>query len=129
MSYTSAIKKALGKRRMEKILEVDAYGMPLMVDIAMKDGWFYDGSETGVFVEWEGDPERETWAEFLRYIKSRVDQFEYKPELKESYLTLPPSVKIEADPYESFLYILSGLDDNSQTVKCGKSGCEYCGEE
>jgi hypothetical protein len=124
MSYINKIKKLLGKRRMAKIVEVDAYGMPLMVDIVMKEGWFYDDSETLVVAEWEGDPERETWGEFVKYLKMRVDSMQYKPELEESYQKLPPKKNDDLWLTE----IMSGLKDTPTVeIKCNKPNCDYCG--
>lgn len=123
MSYTNAIKKALGKRRMAKILEVDTYGM-LMVDIVMKEGWFYDGSSTCVFAEWAPDQGEETWQEFLKHLKNCVDEFEYRPELEEAYMTLPPTNYKKDDEFEEI--ILNFTQNPSEEIKCDKPDCDYC---
>lgn len=123
MSYTNAIKKALGKRRMAKILEVDTYGM-LMVDIAMKEGWFYDGSSTCVFAEWAPDQGEETWQEFLKHLKNCVDEFEYRPELEEAYMTLPPTNYKKDDGFEEI--ILNFTQNPSEEIECDKPDCDYC---
>ena len=114
MTYTNQIIKALGKRRMKNIVTVETYG-ELMVDIVMCKGWFYDNSETMVAAEYypHGD---ETWHEFLKYLKSRVDDFEYKPELESDYKTLP----------NDSLELLIGLDDEHQTNPCNDLNCDYC---
>ncbi len=126
MTYTNAIKKALGKRRMAKILEVDTYGM-LMVDIAMKEGWFYDGSNTCVFAEWAPDQGEETWQEFLKHLKNCVDEFEYRPELEEAYKTLPPTNYKKDEDNKWFAEVIENLSDTpSGEIKCDKSDCDYC---
>ena len=123
-NYTKIIEKALGKRRMAKIIEVDTYGM-LMVDIVMKEGWFYDGSNTCVFAEWAPEQEQETWSEFLKFLKNCVDDFEYKPELEKSYKTLPPK-KETTDPFEGIVFPTE-TNDYDETP-CGDPHCHFCGE-
>ena len=49
-NYSKIISKALGKRRMAKIITVDAWG-DLMIDIPMKNGWLNDNEETTIFAE------------------------------------------------------------------------------
>jgi len=127
MAYTNQIIKALGKRRMAKVLEVDTYGM-LMVDIAMKEGWFYDGSNTCVFAEWAPDQEEETWQEFLKHLKNCVDEFEYSPELESAYRTLPPTNYKKDKDDKWFTEAIENLIDNpSEQIKCNKPDCDYCG--
>ena len=126
MTYTNQIIKALGKRRMAKVLEVDTYGM-LMVDIAMKEGWFYDGSNTCVFAEWAPDQGEETWQEFIKHLKNCVDEFEYRPELESAYMTLPPNNYKKDKDDKWFTEAIENLTDNpSDQIKCNKTDCDYC---
>ncbi len=97
----------------------------LMVDIAMKEGWFYDGSSTCVFAEWAPDQGEETWQEFLKHLKNCVDEFEYRPELEEAYMTLPPTNYKKDDGFEEI--ILNFTQNPSEEIKCDKPDCDYCG--
>ena len=56
-NYSKIIAKALGKRRMKKIITIDAWG-DLMIDIPMKNGWTNDNEETTIFGGYRNRPNR-----------------------------------------------------------------------
>jgi hypothetical protein len=109
-NYSKIIAKALGKRRMAKIITIDSWG-DLMIDIPMKNGWLNDNEETTIFAEWEGDPEIETWQEFIKYLKRRVDEFKYTP---------------EPNPLDGIEWPTE-TNDYDETP-CGDPHCCFCGE-
>ena len=81
MYNVDTIIKALGKRRMAKVWEFDAYTVGnftyggMCFDIIMKYGWSYDGGETGIV--FEARPEEYTQAQVISVLKNEIDRFEF----------------------------------------------------
>ena len=77
-----AIKKSLGKRRLEKIQEINLeseYETNDFLDIMMKRPYINSERETIVLATWESETEtRKNW---LDYVKYRIDEMEHNPEL------------------------------------------------
>tara|TARA_R110002167_G_scaffold72931_1_gene204684 strand:+ start:617 stop:901 length:285 start_codon:yes stop_codon:yes gene_type:complete len=78
MYNSSAVKKAMGKKRLAKVKDWDCYGSdPMTFDILMKENWWYDGDGTLIILE--AYPEEETQAQVIQTLKDRIDEFEYMP--------------------------------------------------
>ncbi len=77
-----AIKKSLGKKRLEKIQAIDLesqYEPNDFIDIMMKRPYINSERETVILVTRE--PETETVKEWVDYVKHRIDEMDHDPDL------------------------------------------------